>query len=238
MEMRSTRSSPCARARLETSAISRTPHAGSRAVRLGIEVGIAWRGVAAVLLERPIKIKHATGRERPSGPRHQSLRRGPWCNVDHIDRNHGVGASHGPGGRRGVEFERSQQVRQSRRGAVFRDALTCAGIAVRGLPGEMGQSGGEMHSMLAGTACDLQHDAPSRQDPLQDGQDRFAVARNRRGTGGAIRENDHLNSRFSGATAATISINGRPAMCRPETLARGSDRFCGYPAKSACVRSI
>jgi hypothetical protein len=26
-----------------------------------------------------------------------------------------------------------------------------------------------------------------------------------------------LNSRFSSATAATISINGRPAMCRPET---------------------
>jgi hypothetical protein len=81
----------------------------------------------------------------------------------------------------------------------------------------MGQSGGEMHSMLTGTACDLQHDAPSRQDPPQDGKDRFAVARNRRGTGGAIRESDHLSSRFSGATAATISINGRPAMCRPET---------------------
>jgi hypothetical protein len=81
----------------------------------------------------------------------------------------------------------------------------------------MGQCGREMHSVLTGTACDLQHDAPSRQDPPQDGQDRFAVARNCRGTGGAIRENDHLNSRFSGATAATISINGRPAMCRPET---------------------
>jgi hypothetical protein len=102
----------------------------------------------------------------------------------------------------------------------------------------MGQSGGEMHSMLAGTACDLQHDALSRQDPLQDGQDRFAVARNRRGTGGAIRENDHLNSRFSGAIAATISMNGHLAMSRPARRGEDLIGFADIRPRSDSARSV
>jgi hypothetical protein len=55
----------------------------------------------------------------------------------------------------------------------------------------------------------------SRQHPPEDGEDRLAVARNRRGTGGAIWKSIHLElSVPNGAMAVTISVNGCPAMHR------------------------
>ena len=66
------------------------------------------------------------------------------------------------------------------------DAAQRVGVAIRRLPREFGQTGREVHGVLAGAAGDLEHPAARRQDPAQDGQDRVAVAGDRgRGLGSA-----------------------------------------------------
>ena len=162
----------------ERANLAEIAHAPSRIVgpQAGVEARVARRRVAAVLLERPVKIEHAGGREHPRGARHQPFRRRPRRDVDQVDRDHGIRPADGPARRAGIELERRQQVGQVARPC---DAPRCSQAHrhhLAGLPSELGQSGGEMHRMLAGAARDLQHVPARGQEPAQHREDRLAVA--------------------------------------------------------------
>ena len=137
MATRSTKSKPWLVG--ERAHVADVAHAPLRVARpeARIECRVARRGVAAVLLERPVEIEHAVGGEQPRGAGHQPLRRRPRRNVDHVDRHDGVGMRHRPGRRGHVEFDRRAQVGRVRGRAMGRDARQRLGIDVGRLPDEV-----------------------------------------------------------------------------------------------------
>ena len=149
-----------------------------------VKGGVAWRRVAAVLAERAVEIERAVRREQPPGAGHEALRRRPWRDVDHVDRHDGVGLRDRPGGRRGVEHARGQEVRQSGRGPMGRDAGERLGVGIGRLPGQVRHRGREVDGVLAAAARDLQYQPALGQHAPQHCEDRLPIARRRwRGEG-------------------------------------------------------
>ncbi len=49
------------------------------------------------ILNWPVQVEQAAVRKEAASACHQSLRRRPGCDMDHVDRKHRIGARHGPG---------------------------------------------------------------------------------------------------------------------------------------------
>src|SRR4051812_19862998 len=179
-----------------------------------IEGGVASRGVPSPFLEGPVEVEDAARRKQSPGARHQPLGGPPRRDVDHVDRNDRIGASDGPAWHGRIELERRLEVRQSGRAAMRRDAAQRRGVSVARLPGEMREAGGEVHGMLAGAACDLEHRAATRQHATKHREDRIAVARDGRRGEAAL---DHAGGRPTALPASALARFARASTTSKRT---------------------
>src|SRR5262249_27627842 len=106
--------------------------------------------------------------------------------------------------------------------AMRGNAAKRGGIEVGGLPAQMRQPGGEVHSGLAAPACDFEHDAARGHDPAQDVENGAAIAqRGRRGEGGCRRMRCHA------ADPSHASRSGGSLLIELDRASRNHTVFAG-----------